>query len=483
MYGYTDLVGKSFNVLLPSPIREQHDRYVRDYLRTKQSRFLGKVRLVMGVHASGHLQAFTMYVRWADEAMGRMIAVMQVLGNTHEVCVIFDEQDRLLHATANLHSIFGFSRRDILGRKLLLADVIPALRSDDEDNDHARTQLLSPRGLQCEAAHHLTQQRFRVHAHVAVHHAYEDRYSVLRCQVTQLQSEAQDDFDMGLDAPALDTQRTQTSVAIASAADAASAPAAAAQEEELGSDDDAASEHVGSDSEDCVDAPADPRIGAVADVLRRPVAPLILSAAADLPPSRSPTPSPSPTLVHSPRSTTSAASSPRESRIPASARSSNAGDSSAPLLPRSRQPSPRDASATQLEALPPLPAPQPSRAGGSSVSGASNTTRRNKSHKRLQKAIENDNARTLKQLSLLRIFSVVMVAALVALAATGAGLAYQAIDRSELLVGNIYRSSLRFAYLVDAMLTYRTYARFVRYNASRLPLVNDLVRRQPAKPY
>jgi PAS domain-containing protein len=440
MYGYTDLVGKSFNVLLPTPIREQHDRYVRDYLRTKKSWFLGQIRLVMGLHASGHLQAFTMYVRWADEAMGRMVAVMQMLNNTHEVCAFFDEQDRLLHATANLHSIFGFSRRDILGRKLLLADVIPALRSDDEDNDHARAQLLSPRGLQCEAAHDLTQQRFRVHAHVAVHHAYEDRYSVLRCHVTQLQSE----------------------------------------------DDDAHFDE--SDRESLLGDLAEGRaMAAVAESLRSPVPALDLSAA---------TATASPRVVPSPRPTNPELCGPilaKSAPAPAPAlplgadaadetASAASSSRSAASSARSLSPWARGKTDNQPRTAEPVEgrssAVETGRASG--ASRASSSLRRNQNHRRLQKAIAYDNARSLKQLSLLRIFSVVMVAVILLLAVTGAVVTSDSVARSELLIHNVYRSSLRYSMLVDIMLHFRTFQRFVRFRATLLPVVVELVRSYPS---
>ena len=52
-YGRDELVGSNVSVLMPSPHREEHDRYIADYLRTGKARIIGIGREVEGRRKDG----------------------------------------------------------------------------------------------------------------------------------------------------------------------------------------------------------------------------------------------------------------------------------------------------------------------------------------------------------------------------------------------------------------------------------------------
>jgi PAS domain S-box-containing protein len=172
MFGYSAsaVIGQNVNKLIAEPIASHHDAYIRNYLGQRQgSMVVDKTRMVLCRHANGHLLPLALYVRWSDESLGKMIAVMKVLASPQEICIIVDpETDRITAATANLHTICGLSRRDIAANRLSLAHVLPPLRDDDHDaSDAALAQAKGVQGLHCDSEHAVTRQRFYLQAFVS----------------------------------------------------------------------------------------------------------------------------------------------------------------------------------------------------------------------------------------------------------------------------------------------------------------------------
>jgi PAS domain S-box-containing protein len=52
-YGAAEVIGKNVNVLMPSPYREEHDRYVENFLRTGEKKIIGVGREVTGERKDG----------------------------------------------------------------------------------------------------------------------------------------------------------------------------------------------------------------------------------------------------------------------------------------------------------------------------------------------------------------------------------------------------------------------------------------------
>jgi len=114
-----------------------------DYLETMRSNVVGHTRLVLATHVQGHLLAMAMHVRIEDEALGRIVGVMQVISSSFETCMIVDPQTlEILSATQNFPTVFGFSRRDVLARRIKLYDLIPGLK-DEEAVHHMSEEIYS----------------------------------------------------------------------------------------------------------------------------------------------------------------------------------------------------------------------------------------------------------------------------------------------------------------------------------------------------
>ncbi len=101
IFGYRakEVIGQNISVLMPSPYREQHDRYIRNYLETGRRRIIGRGREVTGLRKDG--TTFPMYlavseVRLPDRRL--FTGIVRDLSETRrleqEILRISDEERR-----------------------------------------------------------------------------------------------------------------------------------------------------------------------------------------------------------------------------------------------------------------------------------------------------------------------------------------------------------------------------------------------------
>ncbi len=101
IFGYQaeEVIGRNISVLMPSPYREQHDRYIRNYLETGRRRIIGRGREVTGLRKDG--TTFPMYlavseVRLPDRLL--FTGIVRDLSETRrleqEILRISDEERR-----------------------------------------------------------------------------------------------------------------------------------------------------------------------------------------------------------------------------------------------------------------------------------------------------------------------------------------------------------------------------------------------------
>jgi len=150
MLGYPnskDVIGKNIKMFVPEPIRHHHDQLLHRFTTSRKSERINATSMVIGVHNSGHLVPFALYMRWADMSASLMIATTKPIINPHEVCFFVDPKRlRVLSATANFVSVFGFAKREVLAQRISLFDVLPELKDDEvagHVNENVYEQLVS----------------------------------------------------------------------------------------------------------------------------------------------------------------------------------------------------------------------------------------------------------------------------------------------------------------------------------------------------
>lgn len=74
MFGYTEkeLIGSNVNILMPSPYREEHDEYLRHYLKTAKAHIIGVGREVEGRHKDGSTFPIDLAVSQFHDKTGMM---------------------------------------------------------------------------------------------------------------------------------------------------------------------------------------------------------------------------------------------------------------------------------------------------------------------------------------------------------------------------------------------------------------------------
>lgn len=169
MFGYTsdELVGRNVSLLMPSPVQEVHDVYLRHHLATGERRIIGIGREVEGLRRNGEVfplelsvvetwsegrRFFTGFVRdvstrkLAEDAVRERERIIQLyLQATPAAVAMFDRDMRYLIVSRQWVDDYGLDARDIIGRRH--DDVFP------EDRDRwraAHARALAGETVECE---------------------------------------------------------------------------------------------------------------------------------------------------------------------------------------------------------------------------------------------------------------------------------------------------------------------------------------------
>jgi PAS domain S-box-containing protein len=142
IFGYSreELIGRNVKMLMPSPDREQHDQYLRNYLATGQPKIIGTGREVIGLRKDGSTfpmdlavsdvrfdgrRMFTGIVRdislsrLAEQKLRHSEERFRLLFENSPIGVAIARQSKILFANPALVAMFGLERQeDIIGQSL-----------------------------------------------------------------------------------------------------------------------------------------------------------------------------------------------------------------------------------------------------------------------------------------------------------------------------------------------------------------------------
>ncbi|MEE9297374.1 MAG: PAS domain S-box protein [Phycisphaerae bacterium] len=133
-YGEGELMGKSVNVLVPSPDKERHDEHIGRYLRTGEAKIIGLVREVEGQRKDGTI--FPMHlavseVRLADRRLftgivsdlterkrgeAERVRLATALESAGDIIMVTDQDGALQYVNPAFTRITGYTRAETIGR-------------------------------------------------------------------------------------------------------------------------------------------------------------------------------------------------------------------------------------------------------------------------------------------------------------------------------------------------------------------------------
>ena len=117
MFGWKkdDLVGRNLSVLMPSPISEQHDSFLKRYMETGKAAILGSTRVMGGLHKQGHTISVRLGVSRVESASGvSFIGVLRPITEEEECRVTIYAYGIIQSCTKSLPGMFGYKNVEAL---------------------------------------------------------------------------------------------------------------------------------------------------------------------------------------------------------------------------------------------------------------------------------------------------------------------------------------------------------------------------------
>lgn len=98
-FGYSsgELVGRNVSMLMPSPVREEHDGYIRAYLETGRGSIIGQGREVEGQHRNGSI-----FPLWLAVVETQVAGVRYFVGTVHDLSRQKAREEALEHTILDM---------------------------------------------------------------------------------------------------------------------------------------------------------------------------------------------------------------------------------------------------------------------------------------------------------------------------------------------------------------------------------------------
>ncbi|KAL6044684.1 hypothetical protein QOT17_000177 [Balamuthia mandrillaris] len=121
MFGYTsqsELIGQDLKILIPSPYKEQHDQYLKNYHCTRQAKVIGRSRVVEGLRKNGDI--FSLRLAVSEISIGEDVlycGLIEVLDD--KSAVAFCDAHGIITATnGECDKLFGYNRNELIGQNV-----------------------------------------------------------------------------------------------------------------------------------------------------------------------------------------------------------------------------------------------------------------------------------------------------------------------------------------------------------------------------
>eukprot|EP00698_Gefionella_okellyi_P014651 TRINITY_DN4068_c0_g1_i1.p1 TRINITY_DN4068_c0_g1~~TRINITY_DN4068_c0_g1_i1.p1 ORF type:complete len:1138 (-),score=235.04 TRINITY_DN4068_c0_g1_i1:2085-5447(-) len=133
VFGYkrSQLVGQNVKLLMPSPYREQHDGYLKEYWRSGRARILGRIREEEAITSDGVTFPVKLCVT-RSEVAGEVFFVGRVSKRkAADANMTVDSHGVILTCSEGSRDVFGYAAKELIGKNISM--LVPAHVRDVHD--------------------------------------------------------------------------------------------------------------------------------------------------------------------------------------------------------------------------------------------------------------------------------------------------------------------------------------------------------------
>lgn len=152
-YSKTEIQGKKVNVLMAEPYAAEHDSYIERYEKTGEARAIGRIRTVEARRKNGEIfpvelsvtkvatveseeVQYAAFIRDISEVRRREAWLQSLIETTQDAVLSINRQGRVVIFNPAAERIFGYTRNEIVGKKVNLLMAEPYATEHDGYIEH-----------------------------------------------------------------------------------------------------------------------------------------------------------------------------------------------------------------------------------------------------------------------------------------------------------------------------------------------------------